>query len=84
MLFNPSIWEKIAPIDIHRLLLDVYGDQTMDVSTVRRPHRCYLAYGNKTYGILEGRFNLYCHTTASDVVDQHNKIGGISFGATLV
>ncbi|XP_040556984.1 serine/threonine-protein kinase VRK1 isoform X1 [Gallus gallus] len=28
--------EKIAPIDIHRRLLNVYGDQTVDVSTVRR------------------------------------------------
>ena len=28
--------EKIAPSDIHRRLLNVYGDQTVDVSTVRR------------------------------------------------
>ena len=28
--------EKIAPNDIHRRLLNVYGDQTVDVSTVRR------------------------------------------------
>ena len=28
--------EKIAPKDIHRRLLNVYGDQTVDVSTVRR------------------------------------------------
>ena len=28
--------EKIAPNDIHRRLLTVYGDQTVDVSTVRR------------------------------------------------
>jgi len=27
--------EKIAPNDIHRHLLNVYGDQTVDVSTVR-------------------------------------------------
>jgi hypothetical protein len=27
--------EKIGPIDIHRRLLNVYGDQTVDVSTVR-------------------------------------------------
>ena len=27
--------EKIAPIDIHQCLLNVYGDQTVDVSTVR-------------------------------------------------
>jgi len=27
---------KIAPNDIHRRLLSVYGDQTVDVSTVRR------------------------------------------------
>ena len=37
-------------------------------------------------GILAGRFNLYCISTtfASDVVGQHNKIGGITFGAALV
>ena len=28
--------EQIAPSDIHRRLLNVYGDQTVDVSTVRR------------------------------------------------
>jgi len=28
--------EKIAPNDIHRHLMNVYGDQTVDVSTVRR------------------------------------------------
>ena len=28
--------EKIAPNDIHRRLLNVYGDQTLDVSTVRQ------------------------------------------------
>src|SRR5258705_3790739 len=28
---------------------------------VRLSPCCHLAYGNKTYGILEGRFNLYCH-----------------------
>jgi len=28
--------EKIAPNEIHRRLLNVYGDQTVDVSTVRR------------------------------------------------
>ena len=27
---------KIAPNDIHRHLLNVYGDQTVDVSTVRQ------------------------------------------------
>ena len=27
--------EKMAPIDIHQHLLNIYGDQTMDVSTVR-------------------------------------------------
>jgi len=28
--------EKMAPSDIHRRLLNVYGDQTVDVSTVRQ------------------------------------------------
>jgi hypothetical protein len=28
--------EQIAPTDIHRCLLNVYGDDTVDVSTVRR------------------------------------------------
>ena len=27
--------ERMAPIDIHWCLLNVYGDQTVDVSTVR-------------------------------------------------
>jgi len=33
--------EKIAPIDIHQYLLNVYGDQTVDVSTVRRCVVCF-------------------------------------------
>ena len=28
--------EKMAPNDIHQRLLNIYGDQTVDVSTVRR------------------------------------------------
>jgi len=32
---------KIAPNDIHRRLLNVYGDQTVDVSTVRRWVACF-------------------------------------------
>ncbi len=28
--------EKMAPIDIHRCLLNIYGDRTVDVSRVRR------------------------------------------------
>ena len=28
--------ENIAPNDIHRRLLNVYGDQTVDISTVKR------------------------------------------------
>jgi len=28
--------EEIAPIDIHQCLLNVYGDQTVHVSTVKR------------------------------------------------
>jgi len=28
--------EKMAPTDIHRWLLHIYGDETVDVSTVRQ------------------------------------------------
>ena len=40
----------------------------------------------KCNGVLAGRFNLYSHPTKSicDVMVQHNKIGGITFGAALV
>ena len=39
----------------------------------------------KCNGILLARFSLYCHTTnAFDAVGQHNKIGGIAFGAALI
>jgi len=33
--------ENIAPNDIHRRLLKVYGDQTVDVSTVRAWVLCF-------------------------------------------
>ena len=32
---NFSMWKKMAPTDIHQHLLNVYGDQTVNVSTVR-------------------------------------------------
>jgi hypothetical protein len=40
----------------------------------------------KYNGILAWRFNLYCHspTSTCDIVGQHNKIGGINLGVTLV
>ena len=40
----------------------------------------------KCNGILAGRFSLYCHTTniCFDVVDQHHRTGGNTFGAGLV
>jgi len=36
--------------------------------------------------ILVGNYNLYCHvrTITSDIVGQHNKIGGITFRAAFV
>jgi len=33
--------EKVPPIEIHRRMQDVYGDQCVDVSTVRRWVRRY-------------------------------------------
>ena len=33
--------EKVAPTDIHCLLLNVYGDQSVDVNTVRQWVVCY-------------------------------------------
>jgi hypothetical protein len=30
------MWKKIAPVDIHLCFLNVYGDQTIDESTVRQ------------------------------------------------
>jgi len=33
--------EKFAPSDTHRRLMNVYGDQTVDVSTVRRWVACF-------------------------------------------
>jgi len=36
MSLNSSTKKKIAPIDIHWHLLNIHGDQTVDVSTVRQ------------------------------------------------
>jgi len=33
--------EKVAPTDIHCLLLNVYGDQSVDVNTVRQWVVCF-------------------------------------------
>ena len=42
--------------------------------------------GTKWNGILVGRFTLYAtlQTSASNIVGQQNKIGGITFGAALI
>jgi len=38
--------EKIAPIDIHRFLLNIYGDQTVDVSSIVRQWVAHFSSGN--------------------------------------
>ena len=38
--------EKMAPIDIHRHLLNVHGDQTVDVNTVRQRAVCFSSGDN--------------------------------------
>jgi len=38
--------EKFPPIEIHRRMQTVYGDQCVDVRTVRRWVRCGLQCGN--------------------------------------
>ena len=45
---------------------------------------CYRA--TECNGMLVGSFNLYYHTTiiTSDVIDQLNKIGGITFSTHIV
>ena len=40
--------EKIAPNDIHRRLLNVYGDHTVDVSTVRWWVACFSSGNSDT------------------------------------
>jgi hypothetical protein len=35
-VLNSSMRERISPVDIHGRLLNIYGDQTVDVRTVRR------------------------------------------------
>ena len=43
---NSSIWKKIVPIGIHQSLLNVYGDQIVDVSAVRRLDGVYFSSGD--------------------------------------
>jgi len=33
---NSSTWKKVTATDVHQCLLNVYGDHTVDVSTVRQ------------------------------------------------
>ena len=40
---NSSMWKKIAPIDIQRCLLNINGDQRVDVSTVRQWVVCFIS-----------------------------------------
>jgi len=41
--------EKVAPTDIHQCLLNIYGDQTVDVSTVKQWVVCF-SNGNSDSG----------------------------------
>jgi hypothetical protein len=47
--------EKIAPNDIHRRLLNVYGDQTVDASTVTRWVACFSSCDDVKEKSLSGR-----------------------------
>jgi hypothetical protein len=48
-------------------------------------HR-HLSYGNKTYRLLAGRFNCYCHTTSSRLCRSGptQYMGSVTFGAPLL
>lgn len=52
---NSSMQKKMAPTDIHQPLLEFYGDQTVDVSTVRRwMVTAVVTVTSKTSHVLDG------------------------------
>ena len=61
--------EKFPPIEIHRRMQSVYGDQCVDVSTVRRWVRRFkdgeLGFENKTPIFLRTDFKNYCSVGGS-------------------
>ena len=71
--------EKTAPNDIHRRLLNVYGDQTVDVSTARR----WVAHFSSGNGDVkdEPRFGQPSHHEMKSVsISSSARIGGLQLG----
>lgn len=51
----------------------------LDIILSDWPSAAICLTATKWNGILLGIFNLYCHTTNSDITGQQNKIGGMTF-----
>jgi hypothetical protein len=69
--------KQIAPIDIHLRFLNVCGDQTVDVSTVKGSGWCIAAVATVTWEIghiLGGPARLSAHETKSTVISSSAQI----------
>ena len=55
--------EKMAPTGIHRCLLNIYGDQTVDVNTIMRWVVCsaVAAVTGRTNHVLDSHADFYKH-----------------------
>ena len=61
--------EKVPPIEIHRWMQAIYGDQCVDVSTVRRWVRQFKD-GELGQADLSDKTQSWRHVTASDQLHQ--------------
>jgi len=74
--------EKISPSDIHRHLLHIYRDQTVDDSTVRWWLACFSSGDRmwKTSHVPEGHAQLLHHKMKSISISSSTWIGGLWLG----
>ena len=66
---NSSMQKKMAPIDIYQCWPYVYGDQIMDVSTVRWWVVCFSSGNNERQATFRMAMHS-CHTTNEEHLDQ--------------
>ena len=72
----------MAPTDIHWCLLNVYGDQTVDVSTVRQWVVCFYSSDSnmKTSHVVDSHSQLSHHKMKSVSISSSMLIGGLQPG----
>ena len=57
--------EKMAPVSLHQCLLNVFGDQTVDVSAVRQQVLCFSRSSSKSLLLVQAFMGMACRVLFS-------------------